>query len=59
MPREAEQALQREARRKIRSKGDFASVEERRNAYVYGGMRATGWKPGPPNAAKAEGEAQP
>ena len=54
MPREAEQALQREARKKIRSKGDYASVEERRSAYVYGGMRATGWKPGPPAAKGAE-----
>ena len=52
MPKELEDKLQREARKKIRSKGEYASVEDRRNAYVYGGMRATGWKPGPPKGAE-------
>lgn len=56
MPQELHDKLQREARKKIRSKGDFGSVEERRNAYVYGGMRATGWKPSGPPASRQEGQ---
>ena len=38
MPKKLEQRLKREAAKKG-LKGD------RKDAYVYGGMRATGWKP--------------
>ena len=52
MPEELHNQLQREARSKIRTRrdiqGNYKTVGEARNAYVYGGMRKTGWKPGPP-----------
>lgn len=49
MPERVHQELQREARRKIKTKGDYPTVEQRRRAYVFGGMRhKTGWKPKPP-----------
>lgn len=52
MPEKLHDALQREARSKIRTRrdirGNYPTVREARDAYVYGGMRQSGWKPGPP-----------
>jgi hypothetical protein len=45
MPEAVHRQLQKEARQKIKSKGKYRDVELRRRAYVYGGMRKTGWKP--------------
>jgi hypothetical protein len=39
MPKALEQALKKEAKKK-------GFGEKRANAYVYGAMRAQGWKPG-------------
>ncbi len=38
MPKALERKLRRQARKKFKSK-------KRQDAYVYGGLRATGWKP--------------
>lgn len=48
MPEAVHKELQKEARTKIKSKGKYPSLETRRRAYVYGGMRKTGWKPKKP-----------
>lgn len=47
MPEALHRKLQAEARQKVKTKGKYPTVERRRRAYVYGGMRKTGWKPKP------------
>lgn len=39
MPRAVEEKLRREAERK------FPGNKQRQNAYIYGTLRKTGWKP--------------
>lgn len=48
MPKELEEKLKREARKK------FPGDKERQDAYVYGTLRKTGWKPERERAAKAK-----
>lgn len=45
MPRAEERRLQAEAAAKIHDQGRYGSVEQHRNAYVYGTLRKQGWKP--------------
>lgn len=53
MPKPEERALQRWARKNIHSRTapdgtKYRSVQEHRNAAVYGRMRKNGWKPEKP-----------
>jgi hypothetical protein len=50
MPKALEQELERRAaslvrKGKLKSRGKYKTLKEARNAYIYGTMRETGWKP--------------
>lgn len=52
MPEKVHRELQRQANQKIHNKGKYQNIRTRKQAYVYGGMRRTGWKPKPPYTHK-------